>query len=465
MTFNIPEFTVTEFSRSIKRVVEDAFGYVKIKGEITGFKRASSGHLYFSLKDDDSNLSAICFKNMANLINFEMADGLQVSVFGQVTTFAGRSNYQIIVEKVEISGIGAILEMIEKRRQKLAAEGLFDEIHKKQLPFFPKIIGVITSQTGAVIQDINHRIEARCPSHIKLYPTLVQGEKAAKEIIQGIKFFNKMKAAEKPEVIIIARGGGSFEDLLPFNDEELVRAVFMSEIPIISAVGHETDTTLIDFVADLRAPTPTAAAEIATPILADLKLNLVNLENRLNNIVRNNLQQKEQNLINLQKYIIEPRKILERLQERLSFAENKLQNLFKNILENKLQKLAILAVSKNDISYFINLSQHKIQYLTDKISANFANFIKNQESNLLNLNKILKSQHYKEVLKRGFSLTKSENGEIISSINFVKKNHKVITELQDGEFESFIISDKKIDHNSKKSKLTESEKNIQPQLI
>ena len=183
MSFNIPEFTVSEFSRSIKRIVEDAFGYVRIKGEIVGFKRASSGHLYFSLKHEDATLSSVCFRNMAQLVNFEIADGLQVTASGKITTYEGRSNYQIIVEKLEISGIGAILEMIEKRRQKLLAEGLFDDIHKKKIPFFPKIIGVITSETGAVIEDIKHRIQNRCPLNMILYPTLVQGDKAAKNII------------------------------------------------------------------------------------------------------------------------------------------------------------------------------------------------------------------------------------------------------------------------------------------
>lgn len=183
--FNVPEFTVSEFSRAIKRTVEDAFGYVRISGEISGFKKATSGHLYFTLKDENAVLSAVCFRGAASLINFEIGDGLQVCASGRITTFEGRSNYQIIVEKLEIAGVGAILEMIEKRRQKLLSEGLFDQIHKKPIPFFPKIIGVITSPTGAVIEDIKHRIEARCPTHILLYPTLVQGDKAAAEIISG----------------------------------------------------------------------------------------------------------------------------------------------------------------------------------------------------------------------------------------------------------------------------------------
>lgn len=185
---NVPEFTVSEFSRSIKRTVEDAFGYVKIKGEITGSKRATSGHVYFNLKDESAVLTAVCFRNIAQLVDFEIADGLQVTASGRITTFEGRSNYQIIVEKLEISGVGALLEMIEKRRQKFLAEGLFDEVRKKPLPFFPKIIGVITSQTGAVIEDIKHRIEARAPMHIKLYSSLVQGEKQRLKLLPALNF-------------------------------------------------------------------------------------------------------------------------------------------------------------------------------------------------------------------------------------------------------------------------------------
>ncbi len=470
MTFNIPEFTVTEFSRSIKRVVEDAFGYVKIKGEITGFKKASSGHIYFSLKHEESTLSAVCFKNMANLIDFEIADGLQIIAFGQITTFQGRSNYQIIVEKIEISGIGAILEMIEKRRQKLCSEGLFDEIHKKPLPFFPKIIGVITSETGAVIQDIKHRIEDRCPTHIKLYPTLVQSDKAASEIIKAIKFFNKLKISEKPEVIIIARGGGSFEDLLPFNDEDLVRTVFASDIPIISAVGHETDTTLIDYVADLRAPTPTAAAEIATPVLSDLKNTISYLEKKLFSVPQAFLSQKIQHIKNLQKYIIEPRKLLEKVVDRFSFSKQKLDKSVQDILNQKIQNLNKSKISINEILYFFRLSQQKINYLESTYKSSFFNFVANKESYTMAINKLLKSYHYKEVLKRGFAITKNKNGDILSSITQIKKGQNITVELQDGEFESYVLLEKNdifisSARGSKKSNIKKDEKNIQPQLI
>jgi exodeoxyribonuclease VII large subunit len=462
MSFNIPEFTVSEFSNSIKRVVEDAFGYVKIKGEITGFKKASSGHLYFSLKDDNANLSAVCFRNMASLINFEMADGLQITASGKVTTFAGRSNYQIIVEKVEISGIGAILEMIEKRRQKLIAEGLFDEIHKKQLPFFPKIIGVITSETGAVLQDIKHRVEARCPTHVKVYPTLVQGDKAPFEIIEAIKFFNKLKIAERPDVLIIARGGGSFEDLLPFNDEALVRAVFASQIPIISAIGHETDTSLIDYAADLRAPTPTAAAEFATPVLTDLKSQLNFLNERTNFLIQNFLAEKTQHIKNLQRYIVDPAKMLQQISDKFTILQKRFSISIENFLNDKTQKLTSIQISKDLTLGKINIWKQKNEYLAKSLKSTLDAKLREGRLNLDNISKLLKSHHYNEILKRGFSMVKNEKGEIISSIAQIKTKQKIITEVSDGEFSSYILDLNNRNNHPKSKKMLET---TQPKLI
>ncbi len=462
MSVNIPEFSVTEFSRSIKRVVEDAFGYVKIKGEITGFKRASSGHLYFTLKDDGGTLSAVCFRGAASQINFEVADGLQVCAAGKITTFEGRSNYQIIVEKIEIAGIGALLEMLEKRRQKLAAEGLFDEIHKKPIPFFPKIIGVITSETGAVLQDIKHRLEARCGVHLKLYPTLVQGDKAAAEIISGIKFFNKLKGEERPDVLIVARGGGSFEDLLPFNDEALVRAVFASEIPLISAVGHETDTTLIDFVSDLRAPTPTAAAELATPVLADLKNQINFLENRLNFSAQNFVAEKLQHLKNLQKYIVDPAKMLSQIHERFLLTQRRLDLAVINFFEKRTQKLATLQISNSQIFHQIEMLDKKIEHGLQRARTGIENEIRVYDLRLQNLGKLLKTQHYSQILKRGFALVKNEKGELISSISKIHPKEKIITEFSDGEISSYVLD---LDNKGTKTVEKNNSETIQPKFI
>ncbi len=450
---NVPELTVAEFSRSIKHLVEDAFGYVRIKGEISGFKRASSGHLYFNLKDDEALLSAVCFKNMADLINFEVANGLQIIASGRVSTFAGRSNYQIIVEKVEIAGVGAILAMIEKRRQKLAAEGLFDVEHKKPLPFFPRIIGVITSETGAVIQDIIHRVEARCPTHLLLYPSATQGKEAVQNIIQAIRFFNKLpqhrdsgQNSFRPELLIIARGGGSFEDLLPFNDEDLVREIFKSEIPIISAVGHETDTTLADFVADLRAPTPTAAAELATPVLSELRNQLEYFEQRFFSATERVFFDKKLQLENLQKHIINPAKALQHIAEKFDFTKQKLDSLIKNIFDKKQQKLNSRAVSLLPILHKINFAEQKIVTFSNSLKSSVAGFFRNAEIELENSGKLLKTGHYQEILKRGFALVKNERGALVSSVQRLKAKEEIIIEMSDGEFHSYVLSCKKTAH-------------------
>ncbi len=458
---NIPEFTVLEFSRSLKRVIEDSFGYVRIKGEVTGFKRAASGHLYFSLKEEDVTLTAVCFKNMADLIDFDMNDGLQITALGRVTTFAGRSNYQIIVEKVEISGIGAILEMIEKRRQKLASEGLFDVIHKKQIPFFPTIIGVITSETGAVIQDILHRVQARCATHIQLYPSAVQGKDASKNIIKALQYFGKQKIA--PDVIIIARGGGSFEDLLPFNDEDLVRAVFACDIPIISAVGHETDTTLIDFVADLRAPTPTAAAEIATPVLADLKVQIEYYHQKINNAPNIFLDEQKCHLEYLQKFLINPSQILENVTQNLGNLSEKIKFLIKNNIENKNRQLSAQIISSNVILYKINLAQQKIEYICDATKSKLQTILKNHQIKIENLTKLLDLGHYKKILNRGFALVKNQKGDLIHSINEVKTKEEITVEIADGEFKSYVLNLDKLYKNKEKS--TKMLEIIQPDLI
>lgn len=438
MKFNIPEFTVSEFSRSIKRLVEDAFGYVRIKGEITGFKKATSGHLYFTLKDENSVISAVCFRNSANLIDFDIEDGLKVIASGRITTYEGRSNYQIIIEKLEVAGIGALMEIIEKRRQKLAKEGLFDEKHKKPIPFFPKKIGIITSKTGAVIEDIKHRIENRCPTHLMLYNSLVQGEKAAKSIIEGLKFFNNDNFTNKPEVIIIARGGGSFEDLLPFNEEQLIREVFNSKIPIISAIGHETDTTLIDYVSDLRAPTPTAAAEIITPLLSDLKNQLTTNKIKLKELPEKILQQQYEKITNLSKFIIDPKIKLKQIQEHFLALVKKLDLLTQNHFNQKQEKIRSMQISKEFLSQKITTEKQKSEFLLDKIENQTRSWIKNSQNNLNHITKLLQTNNYKQILTRGFALIKHENGQLASSAKDIKNKEKVTIQMNDGTIKANI---------------------------
>jgi exodeoxyribonuclease VII large subunit len=270
---NLPEFTVSEISQAVKRTLEGNFERVRVRGEISGFKRATSGHLYFALKDEEAKLDGVCWRGTAGRLAILPEDGLEVIATGRISSYPGRSSYQLIIESLELAGEGALLKLLEERRKKLAAEGLFDPARKQALPFLPEVIGVVTSPTGAVIRDILHRLRDRFPRHVLIWPVLVQGEGAKDQIAAAISGFNALAPGGKiprPDLLIVARGGGSLEDLWAFNEEVVVRAAAESRIPLISAVGHETDTTLIDFAADVRAPTPSAAAEMAVPVRAEL---------------------------------------------------------------------------------------------------------------------------------------------------------------------------------------------------
>ena len=268
---------------ALKRSVEDAFGHVRVRGEISGWKRAASGHCYLCLKDDKAVIDGVLWKAVAGALRFRPEDGAEVVATGKLTTYPGRSRYQIVIDRLELAGQGALMALLDKRRRALAAEGLFDAERKRPLPFSPTTIGVVTSPTGAVIRDILHRLADRCPCHVLVWPVPVQGEGAAAQIAAAVRGFNAIQAGgavKRPDLLIVARGGGSIEDLWAFNEEDVVRAVAASEIPIISAVGHETDTSLCDFAADVRAPTPTAAAEMAVPVRSDLLGQLRELGHR-----------------------------------------------------------------------------------------------------------------------------------------------------------------------------------------
>ncbi|MGQ0588028.1 MAG: exodeoxyribonuclease VII large subunit [Sphingosinicella sp.] len=281
---NAPALSVSELSSALKRMVEGAFDHVRVRGEISGFKRVGSGHCYFTLKDDAACIDAVIWRGTASALRFAPEDGIEVVATGKLTTYPARSRYQIVVERLELAGQGALMALLDRRRRQLAAEGLFDEAKKRPLPFAPRTIGIVTSPTGAVIRDILHRLEDRFPSHVTLWPVPVQGEGAAEKIAAAVEGFNALPVP--PELLIVARGGGSIEDLWAFNEEVVVRAVAGSAIPIISAVGHETDTTLCDFAADRRAPTPTAAAELAVPVRAELLAQVRELGGRAERCAR-----------------------------------------------------------------------------------------------------------------------------------------------------------------------------------
>jgi exodeoxyribonuclease VII large subunit len=282
---NAPEFSVSELSSALKRAIEDRFGYVRVRGEISGYRGPhSSGHVYFSLKDANARLDAVIWKGVFARLRVKPEEGLEVVATGKITTFPGKSAYQIVVESLEPAGVGALMALLEARRRALAEEGLFDPARKQLLPYLPRVIGVVTSPTGAVIRDILHRLADRFPVHVLVWPVRVQGETSAAEVAAAIRGFNALGAdgaIPRPDLLIVARGGGSLEDLWSFNEEIVVRAAAESEIPLIAAVGHETDWTLIDHAADVRAPTPTAAAELSVPVRSELLANLVDLDGRL----------------------------------------------------------------------------------------------------------------------------------------------------------------------------------------
>jgi len=283
----------------LKRTVEDAFGHVRVRGEISGWKRAASGHCYLCLKDDKAVIDGVLWKATAAALGFRPEDGIEVVATGKLTTYPGRSRYQIVIERLELAGQGALMALLDKRRRALAAEGLFDAARKRKLPFQPRVIGVVTSPTGAVIRDILHRLADRCPCHVIVWPVAVQGEGAAAQIAAAVRGFDALPEGgpvARPDLVIVARGGGSIEDLWAFNEEEVVRAVAASSIPIISAVGHETDTSLCDFAADVRAPTPTAAAEMAVPVRGDLLGQLRELGFRIERCARRALDRSAEQL-------------------------------------------------------------------------------------------------------------------------------------------------------------------------
>ncbi|QJF52039.1 exodeoxyribonuclease VII large subunit [Roseobacter ponti] len=317
---NSPEFTVTELSGAIKRVIEGEFGHVRIKGEVGRVSRPRSGHIYLDLKDDRAVISGVIWKGVAARLQTAPEEGMEVIATGRVTTFGGQSKYQIIIEDIKPAGMGALMALLEKRRKALEAEGLFDAARKKPLPYLPEVIGVVTSPSGAVIRDILHRLRDRFPRKVLIWPVAVQGEKCAPEVAAAIEGFNAMSpggALPRPDLLIVARGGGSVEDLWGFNEEIVARAAAASEIPLISAVGHETDTTLIDFVSDHRAPTPTAAAELAVPVRHELIAWLDGQDARMRQALSNGLTRRGQRLRDLARALPRPDSLLETPRQRL----------------------------------------------------------------------------------------------------------------------------------------------------
>ncbi len=392
---NIPEFSVSEITSLTKNFLEENFERVRIRGEVSKIKE-NKGHLYFSLKDENFVLNAICWSSAVPLLQVFPEEGMEVVAEGKITTYAKSSisSYQIKVDQIELQGEGALLKLIEQRKKKLQAEGYFNEEHKKPIPFIPDKIGIITSPTGAVIMDIINRVKDRYPTHLLIYPISVQGNKSAGEIIQGIEFFNKKINVD---TIIIARGGGGVEDLISFNDENVVKAAFVSKIPIISAIGHETDFTLLDFVADYRASTPTAAAEKAVPEKNNLTEKIFALQKQLISGFNLFLKEKDKNIYQLVKSL-------------------NINNL-KNLIREKKEKI------KSFDKSLVNLLKNKFKYFQ------------------LNLNSIfsrLNSLDTNRILKRGFSIVRDLNNNLVYKKDHANKNNDIVIELSDGKIKAKI---------------------------
>jgi exodeoxyribonuclease VII large subunit len=443
-TSNLPEFTVSELSNLLKRTVEDAFPYVRVKGEISRVSRHSSGHCYFDLKDERAVMAAVIWKGTVPRLKVKPEQGLEVVCTGRLTTFSAQSKYQLVVEQMELAGLGALMAMLEARRKKLAAEGLFETARKKPIPFLPRIVGVVTSPTGAVIRDIMHRLADRCPRRVLLWPVTVQGDRAAGEVAAAIRGFNALPAdgpVPRPDVLIVARGGGSFEDLLAFSDEDVVRAAAASGIPLISAVGHESDTTLIDFAADIRAPTPTAAAEMAVPVLRDCTEKIAVLQQRLRTGSFRLMDRQHRHLQGLVRALPRPDSLLALPRQRFDSSAGRLRGaLFQNLQRHRagFSRLAAL-LRPRIVATEIERNRECVDEFSARLNRAYGQKMKQATSNLESAARLLESVSYRAVLARGFALVRGHLGELKRRAAVVKP----------GEYLALIFDDGVVDASAK----------------
>ena len=480
---NVHEYTVSELSFALKRTVENTYEHVRVRGEISGFKRAASGHMYMALKDADAVLDAVCWRGMAGRLDIQPEDGLEVIATGKLTTYPGRSKYQLVVQSMEHAGAGALMALLEERKKKLAAEGLFAPERKRPIPFLPRVIGVVTSPTGAVIRDILHRLTDRFPRDVLVWPVIVQGEGAAVQVARAIRGFNQMAEdgdIPRPDVLIVARGGGSLEDLWAFNEEIVVRAVAESAIPLISAVGHETDTTLIDYAADLRAPTPTAAAEKAVPVKSELSAGVEALSSRLEGARRRLVDDRRQQVAGLARGLPAPREILALPQQRIDDLGERLPRALVTAVERSRARLDRLSVKVTPLALTRDLArrQDRVRELGDRarrelrairegcqtalqslgrllrpdllaqdvdraairardlearMERSYASLLERCRRDLAAQNRLIESLSYTQVLKRGFALVRDADGAPVTAAVSAKPGAFWDVEFHDGE--------------------------------
>jgi exodeoxyribonuclease VII large subunit len=435
---NLPEITVSELSAALKRAVEETFPYVRVRGEVINYRGPhSSGHVYFSLKDEGARIDAIIWKGNFTRLKFKPEEGLEVVATGKVTTYAGKSSYQIVIENLEPAGAGALMALLEERKKKLKAEGLFDETRKKPLPYLPQVIGVITSPTGAVIRDILHRLSDRFPRHVLVWPVRVQGETAAAEVAAAIEGFNAMKSGglvSRPDVLIVARGGGSLEDLWGFNEEIVARAAAASEIPLVSAVGHETDFTLIDFVSDRRAPTPTAAAELVVPVRADLVAATVSHAARLIGSLRRYFDQLRGELRGLARGIPPIDALLSLPRQRLDSIGDRLPRALRaNAHTHRVEfTRATARLSPSSIRARLERFRNRPQEFLLRAGYALKSLVAAQKTQISNLGKLVDAFSYHKVLNRGFALVRNASGHAVRSAAAIASGDRIVIEFADG---------------------------------
>ncbi|WP_375643709.1 MULTISPECIES: exodeoxyribonuclease VII large subunit [unclassified Bartonella] len=425
---NVAEFTVSEIAGALKRVVEEKFGYVRVRGEISGYRGThASGHAYFALKDDKARLEAVIWRRMMEKLKFPPEEGMEVIAVGKLTTYPGSSKYQIVIEALEPTGIGALMTLLENRKKKFLEEGLFDEAKKKTLPYMPRTIGVVTSPTGAVIRDIIHRISDRFPLHILVWPVRVQGETSGKEVAVAVEGFNALPlggVVPKPDLIIVARGGGSLEDLWGFNDEAVVRAVYESSLPVISAVGHETDWTLIDYVADWRAPTPTAAAERAVPVKLDLEVLVASLAARLRKGLARYLDFYRQKLRATLRALPTADQLFALPRRGLDETSSRLQRALCVSYDKKRFSFHALGVRLSPRLLNSEKAQRNTKEYTARLQRAFVRSVEKQRAGLEVVSRLLKSTSYQNILERGFVLALGkENKPIKRLAQFPETGH------------------------------------------
>ena len=420
---NAEPLSVGELSAKLKRSVEQQFGHVRVRGEISGFKRAASGHLYFGLKDADARIDGIVWKGSASRIPFRPEDGLDVIATGKLTTYPARSSYQIVIDSLELAGEGALLALLEKTKARLAAEGLFASERKRALPRLPRVIGIVTSPTGAVIRDILHRLSDRFPVHVLIWPVLVQGDQAAGQVAAAIRGFDAMPAdgpTPRPDLVIVARGGGSIEDLWAFNEDVVVRAVADCTIPLISAVGHETDTTLIDFAADRRAPTPTAAAEMAVPVRADLLATVADLVSRAGAAWARRRAQLSERLAMLADRIPSLDRLLQPQRQRLDDMAERIPRGFRWRLDRARAELGRVAAPLRPALLHQRLT--------------------NERQRLSALDRVLRSLDPRGLLARGYALVMARDGRLLATAAAAREAGALRLAFNDGEVAA-IVSD------------------------